>query len=197
MADVGANAHVEIAVQSAVVERLVEEPGDGLGVLVIRSDPPVANQSVRRGQPLEQVDLNTLYPDQFISGVAAGRAGADNCHLQRTRLDGGMRAGMRGVVRHQRMMFEVAGIDLPEPIEFRREFIFRVDRPDRALLLASATVNADVRFDIQHLGVGERPHASDRANALDGAYRHATGILATVLRDDIRHGGPLAKSLDE
>ncbi len=149
--DGAADLDVEMAGEPRIGEHPLEHVDDRLGVLMIgRHAGP--DQSERRGQPLEQVDLHPVHTDQLAGGIAGRRPGSDDGDPQRSRFDACAGGGHRYGRRLKRMALEIGGVELLEPLQFARQVLFVEDRVDRALLEAGPAVDARFRIDVEHLG---------------------------------------------
>ncbi len=191
VADVGAHLDVEPALALLVAEGAAEQLTDGLGALVVRGDTG-ADESVRGGQTVEDVDLDAGPAGQLQRGVAGGRARTDDRDPQGAEFGGDLGAvALLGPVRSDRVAPVVVLGDLQVRLVLGGKLVVGVDRVHRAFVHARAAVDAGVRVDVEHLGGGERRLVGRGVNAVDGADLDARGIVATRLGDHVNHGGYL------
>ena len=81
---VGAVVHVAEQPDVAALEHVPQRIDDPLDARVVRCDP-VPHETVRRGQPLEEVDRDVELSVRFqqeVGGVDTGRTGTDDRHPQ-------------------------------------------------------------------------------------------------------------------
>jgi hypothetical protein len=134
---------------------------------------PGPNQTERGAQPLKQVHLHPADTHQLAGRIAGRRARADDRHPQRARLHRYVITAGGPNIHLQRMPLEVGGVDIAEPFQFRWLILVVVDRSDRALFQARATVDAGHRIDIQHLGAGELARSARGPDTVHRTHRDA------------------------
>ncbi len=195
MAQVLADLDVEIKAEVAMTGDPVEEPGDLLGVLVIRRHSR-AHQPVRRGQLLEHVDPHAMLSQQFIGGIHRRRPRPDNGHRQR------LTAGMhlrgrdhRGELRRRRQLHVgrslgvERGVDLNERQLFAFQPVVGRYRPDRAGAHTRTTVDAGDRIDVEHLRRREARLIRRRMNAIHRTGEDTGPVVTARLGNNVRHKG--------
>lgn len=193
MRDIASDIDIQVEPDGIAFERRPEHIGDPARFGVV-GRYTVAGQAPWSRQPVEHLDLHVATGKQLLGGVTGGGAGADDSDTQRSAIAGQPLRGRRGDDPDvERVVPEPGRVHLCVAGQFRGQVIVAVDRVHRAGFDARPAVDAGVGVDVQHFGGGEARIVRARPDAVDRAFRDATGIVAATLRDYVGHGHVLMR----
>src|SRR6266849_6284447 len=95
------------------------------------------------------------------------------------------------VTNHNPLLLEPVCVDTNVVLPLLRDKILRENCLHRARRLASSTIDAHFRIDLEHRHLGETRLILSRVDAIDGTHFHARCVLHpdAWLSDDVRHDG--------
>ena len=188
MCDIAADIDIEEIAETGLVLDLAEQLHDVLRALVIRCDAG-ADQSVGRGQPVEDIDLDASLLEQLIGGIHGSWSGSDDRDAKH------LTAGVDlDCLRHRRLDRKRSGLTAEDRVDVdERQLIdgqlaVGHDRTDGTGADTRSAVDTGLRVDVKHLGGQEIGLVGRRVDAVDGAGVDAGRVTATRLGHDMRHG---------